>query len=459
MDMTLLFAVALVVVAMPFWAMKPKYLVYLFLGLIFFFPNPGWGVLDKANIFNLYSKGTGQLPVSLMTLFLWGMFLIVFVFANARSDALRWCNLRKYFWAFNALFAVYALFGVVIGNPIEKVLTEHGVITVFNMSLLVVVMLRIFKKKEDAEQLMSFLLLCVVTRGIYGIFRFVFQGGDPANVYANVEHIAVRLTFFDIGDLLVACMAAFYAGWMLLWKGRQVSFKGKLFYAFVLGVELFVIIFSYRRTAWGGLVLAGIPFVMLQPWRRRIQIALALAVLSMFTFTVVMRERLQGVAKGKGLLEMFFYDTATKGKLSADQGRLAELNAAFQTVKENMLFGVGPWGGYGPYSIDFMHSGFLHVWLKTGLLGLVIFVAMLVGYVLFCTFRRRTIPPVERGYFEAGFAGFLFLLPTLFMGTPIIEFRTMQLLGLVLVLPYIAYAIQRRSQIPLAPSLAHGARP
>ena len=445
MDMTFLFAVALVVMALPFLAMKPKYLVYLFLAMIFFFPNPGWGVLDKADIFNLYSKGTGQLPVPLMTLFMWAVFLIVFIFANARSDALRWCNLRKPFWAFNALFVVYALFGVAIGNPIEKVISERGVITVVNMSLLVGVMLRIFKKKEDAEQLMSFFLLCAVTRGIWGIFRFFFLGGDPANVYANIEHIAVRLTFFDIGDLVIACVAAFYAGWMLLWKGRQVSLKGKLFYAFVMGVELFVMVFSYRRTAWGGMVLVGAFFVMLQPWRRRIQAFLALAVLSAFTFSVVMRERLQGIAKGKGLWEMFFYDTATKGKFSADQGRLAELNAAFQTVKENMLFGVGPWGGYGPNSIDFMHSGFLHVWLKTGLLGLVIFVAILVSYVLFCTFKRRTIPPAERGYFEAGFAGFLFLLPTLFMGTPIIEFRTMQLLGFALALPYIAYAINRRS--------------
>lgn len=450
MDITFLFAVALVAMALPFLAMKPKYLVYLFLGMLFFFPNPGWGVLDKANIFNLYSKGTGQLPVSLMSLFIWGVFLIVSLFVNAKSDALRWCNLRKYFLAFNALFVVYALFGVAIGNPIDKVLSEHGVITVVNMSLLVLVMLRIFKKKEDADQLMSFFLLCVVTRGVWGVFRYFFLGGDPANIYANVEHIDVKLTFFDIGDLLVACMAAFYAGWMLLWNGRQVSFKGKLFYAFVLGVELFVIIFSYRRTAWGGLVLAGIPFVMMQPWRRRIQIFLVSGGLAMFTFTVVMRERLKGVTQSKGLLEMFFYDTAKGGKLSADQGRLSELNAAFQTVKENMLFGVGPWGGYGPYSIDFMHSGFLHVWLKTGLLGLVIFVAILAGYVLFCTFKRRTIPPAERGYFEAGFAGFLFMLPTLFMGTPIIEFRTMQLLGFVLALPYIAYAINRRSSMTIS---------
>jgi hypothetical protein len=39
---------------------------------------------------------------------------------------------------------------------------------------------------------------------------------------------------------------------------------------------------------------------------------------------------------------------------------------------------------------------------------------------------------------DAGFAGFLFWIPTLLIGTPIIEFRTMLLIGLSLAMPFVA---------------------
>jgi hypothetical protein len=46
---------------------------------------------------------------------------------------------------------------------------------------------------------------------------------------------------------------------------------------------------------------------------------------------------------------------------------------------------------------------------------------------------------------DAGFAGFLFWVPTLLIGTPMIEFRTMLLIGLCLALPFVAAGMQRRA--------------
>ena len=48
---------------------------------------------------------------------------------------------------------------------------------------------------------------------------------------------------------------------------------------------------------------------------------------------------------------------------------------------------------------------------------------------------------------DAGMAGLLFWMPTLLIGTPVIEFRTMLLLGLTLAMPYLA------ARVPLARSL------
>ena len=47
----------------------------------------------------------------------------------------------------------------------------------------------------------------------------------------------------------------------------------------------------------------------------------------------------------------------------------------------------------------------------------------------------------ELSQFE-GFAGFLFWIPTLLIGTRIIEFRTMLLIGLTLALPFVAVGME-----------------
>ncbi len=58
---------------------------------------------------------------------------------------------------------------------------------------------------------------------------------------------------------------------------------------------------------------------------------------------------------------------------------------------------------------------------------------------------------------DAGLAGLLFWLPTLLVGTPIIEFRTMLLLGFTLALPFLAPKLATKLVPKLAPKLANHA--
>ena len=119
---------------------------------------------------------------------------------------------------------------------------------------------------------------------------------------------------------------------------------------------------------------------------------------------------------------------------------------AFDTIRDHWLLGAGTWaefrGGMIAYHFgvyDFVHSGIVHIWLKTGLVGLALFLGGLLSYMVFVHAKRKLIEPEQRALFEAGFAGFLFSIPNLLIGTPVIEFRTMLLLGLVLAIPYLAY--------------------
>lgn len=422
---------------------RPYYALYAYLVIIFFFPNIGWGVDENVEIFNIYGKGTGVLPFSLVNIYLFGLFVISFLFWRNKQTNIAVCNIRKYFLIFNVLFLGYVTTGILTGVSFHDVVTGQGVIHVFNMTLVTLVLLRMVSDQEEVNRLTNFVLVCALVRGLWGTARFLFLGGDVANVYANVQKLNVKITFFDINDSLIACVAAFYSAWMVTWSGYVLSTKQKVFYWLVIIVELFVIVFSYRRTAWGGMLLAGMLFCSILPWRKRIIAITAISIIAAFVLTVVTVQRFEKLSAKKDTGDMLLYDLqgSTKG------GRFAELYRAFETIMEHPVVGVGPWGGYGPgEKYKFMHSGFLHVWLKSGTLGMLTFLAMLTGFGLFFISRRRHLAPEERGLYDAGMAGVLFIMPTLFMGTPIIEFRTMQLIGVCLALPYITYGVYIRAK-------------
>src|SRR5690606_16195204 len=108
-----------------------------------------------------------------------------------------------------------------------------------------------------------------------------FFGGDPVNPYDSIyDAPGTKLVFFDINDGLLACIAAAYAGFRLLHEPQSLGRVRKWFFAGLIVLGTFVVIFSLRRTGWGGLVLVGALLTWLAPPGKRLMPAiLMLAVL------------------------------------------------------------------------------------------------------------------------------------------------------------------------------------
>jgi hypothetical protein len=85
-----------------------------------------------------------------------------------------------------------------------------------------------------------------------------------------------------------------------------------------------------------------------------------------------------------------------------------------------------------------VHSGFGHLILKSGFAGLLLFLALLASFVVHVLRTRPRLVGNSALLADAGLAALLFWIPTLLVGTPVIEFRTMLLIGLGLALPYLA---------------------
>ena len=430
-------ALAILVLGMMYAAFtRPVNAVYAYLAVIFFFPTVNWGLAAGVEAMNLYSRGTGLFYFSVVNLYLFAIFLLGVFYWKQRNPGLEACNIGKYFWFFTAWFAGNVAVGVALGISPVEIFKQRGVINLLNTGLLTTVLIRAVNTPREMERFTQLILWCGALRGGFGVLRFIFGHGDIANVYENVQHAGIKLTFFDINDSLLACVAGFIAAWRLF--ERDATMPKRFMYLSLLLLELVIAVFSYRRTAWGGMAMAAVLFCTLQPLRYRIPLFVGGVVAGGAGLTILIAQRFTKVSSGRGILDMLFYDVGGK----ASEGRFAELVPAFHVVLEHPVLGIGSWGGYGlGGSIEFMHSGLLHIWLRTGLLGLVPFILMFFSYFWFCWRVRKQIPRSHRGLFEAGLAGLIFTLPTHIFGTPVIEFRTMQSLGFCLALPYIVYGI------------------
>lgn len=447
----LMAALVLIPVAIGVCIRAPKLVVYGFIGILFMFSSSTWGQLEIDN--TIYSRGTGMFHFSVLN-------ILLFIAAGAAL-------LRKlanpyvpyfvfpwphYLFAFLFILVAHIFTGTMMGVDLELILGYNGIINILNMMLFMYLILMALHDEKDKRDLLLVIVGIAAVRGVYGLIRYVMFGGDSANPYRNFEDVDVSIFFFDIADNFVAAMAAFIAAWLLTSPQVRMSpFKRVMLYGF-LALEIAAIALSFRRSSLLGLILMFALLLYRLPAKQRILFgSMAVAMLTA-TLMVMVNERLQTVdGGGGGLLSSFFYDIT--GDRAGTQGRFYELYAAWQSVGSNWLFGLGSWGNftadrgilaYHTGRMDFIHSGFGHIVLKTGIAGLLLFCGLLLSYTMYYFRHRKRLQGNSAILADAGFAGMLFWVPTLLIGTPIIEFRTMLMIALCLAMPFVAVGLKRR---------------
>lgn len=429
--------------AIPFW-------VTAYFAIVFCFPNNSYGMLDAEKAFNLYGRGTGTFYFSAINVLLFALFFQAFagrLYAKPLpiKNNLRWLSF---------LFGLILFGNLVVGLMLKNVrwfeiFGPSGLLNVLNLMLVFFVLMTSLQKPKDLDRFINVFLVCAVGRGVWGLFRFAVLNGDPANVYANFQHKEIRLTFFDINDSFVAAVALIIVAFKLL-SDRNRSMRHQVMCWAIIALELFTIVFSYRRTAWGGLVIAAVFFAIYQRKALRLWLFASYIFIGLPLMLYKFSQRSSEAAHANSLLERLLPEIGGGGQLNFTTGRFAELYAAILSIKESPLFGLGAWGSYDATrfselfwhngNFTWMHSGLMHIMLKTGLVGVAIVIGLFIAYARFVRKAGRELNGNYLGIALAGAAGVLFMVPTLLIGTPVIEFRTMQLLGFALALPYMAYA-------------------
>ncbi|HYD97618.1 MAG TPA: O-antigen ligase family protein [Noviherbaspirillum sp.] len=425
----------------------PKLVVFGFIGILFCFSDSTWGQLETDA--NIYSRGVGMFYFSLLNLILMvaGVAALLKRLANPQGPQLA-PPMAKYLAAFVFLLLGHVVVGLMQGIELDVILGYSGIFNVLNMMVFMYLVIMAFESEKDTQRLLLMIIALATLRAIFGAVRFFLFDGDTANPYRNFEGLDIKIFYFDINDNFVASLGAFCAAWLLTTPGVKLGwFKRGLLIAFLV-LEVAAVALSFRRTSLIGLGLMFLFLFLRLPGTRKFMFSIVAAGLLAAVASVFYEHRLQ-FASEDDMLSSLIYDIAPSRGIK--DGRFYELYAAAQSMDGNWLFGRGTWGtfsgdrerlSYHGDDFSFVHSGFGHVLLKTGIVGLLLFCGLLAAYVGFYMRHRNSLAGYARLLGDAGFAGFLFWVPTLLVGTPIIEFRTMMMLGLVLAMPFIAVGIR-----------------
>ncbi len=423
----------------------------LFVALLALFSSSTWGQLQEEN--TLYARGTGWFYFSLMNIALWlaaGAAMLTMLarqpLSTVRTPA---SPFPLFLGAFGFLLFAHVVVGVASGQALLAILSYTGLLNVLNMALFALLLLVALAGEAGPRRLLATLVALAALRAVFGLVRYAWFGGDSANPYRNFEGLNIRLVYFDIGDNYIAALAAFCIAWLLLMPGVRLKPWRRSWLLALLALEVATVALSFRRSSLLGLVLMCAVLLWRLPWQRRVAFGGLGTLAAAAAATVLLRERLQAgdvTVPGGGFLASLLYDVGPQR--ATEVSRFYELEAAAHSLQGSWLFGLGSWGsfrgneealGYHFGKFDFVHSGFGHLMLKSGIAGLLLFVTLLAAVVIHYVRTRPALRGNAALLADAGIASLLFWLPTLLVGTPVIEFRTMLLLGMTLAMPYLAH--------------------
>ena len=461
-------AIALLAVAgMGVGLVCPRILAYIYLAIFFSFNSTSYGSLSMFATGGVYSRGSGMLLFALVLWFVLGAWCCARASAAFAGQPTPECNLRPWFGGWLILLVLHVGAALASGVKVAAALAPSGFANIVWMAPPIFLLLTTFRTRAHAVELMRFIMLAGLARAVFGLVRWAVLGGDPNNVYANRNAIPIQLTFFDINDSLLCCLALTVAALHLF---RPASFATAwrppatwlaLAWCTLLATGLCILL-SYRRTAWIGAVLAGAVIAWRFPWRRRLQLlALGLPPLGVGIGVLLASRFAQSSQRG---LSNLIYDMRSR-RFGAESERVLELKLALADFFAHPLSGIGAWGRYAGFEHIswqanqdgglFVHSGVLHIALKAGLPGLILLFGMGWAFLRASRLSLR-LAKNDSGtaaclaLATAGVAGLAFMLPDILVGTPVPQVRTTQMLAICMALPYIALQASRNALQPCA---------
>jgi len=433
--------------------------------LVVVFPNSASTAVAGEYGWNVFGKGQRYFFFSIVELLAMSLGLLL---ALHHWVSKRWVGLARtegptplaqhpnpyavFYFGFFLLVLGWALLDVVMDqNGWSQNFGRNGVWTLVVQGLFLSALVRLCTTEKLLFSGFHWMIVTVAGVVVYGLVRYVFLGGDPQGVYETDGSLPLRLSFWDINYLIFATSLG---GW-LLWCAADPACRRSWPWREALALLAFIAVaLSARRSAQVGVLVTLFALALVLPRGKKLVVGVMIAL----TFAAVGYKLNQRIDDNRPLLTRLVQgDQRAQYLFDPRYGRYYELEVAWKDIRRNPVFGVGPANGFNPPShmgleyhrgnFGFVHSGFGHVLLKTGFVGLTLLLGLLLTYATLVLRLWRRLDHRQRGLLVFSGAGMLAFLPTLAIGTPFIELRTALTMGVLMALPL---ALWRLLPVPQA---------
>ena len=433
---------------------RPVVPLLVYLAVFFTFAQSGYGSLElRSNA--VYFRGSGQLFYPLV---FWGLLVALAwtwlgrAFSNAKPVGTP--SVNRWLMAWLALLVAHTVWGVASDAKLADILGGYGFAYLVWMAPLILLMVWSVRDKGTLLLLARLLVLAALAKAVFGVTRWAFFGGDPSNYYQNFGNVNIKLTYFDIGDSMVCLLGGAVAASLLFVRRVSRGFQAwDVLYALTIILTLVCITLSYRRTVWGGVGLA----VLLLLWRMdaKVRFPVLLAGVPVFVAGLVFAaSRRLGQQSGVEGVRSFFFDLISS-RAGPESTRALELRLAWEAFADSPIVGIGSWGRYANSKLipwqdsvtagSLLHSGTLHIAMKSGLIGLFLLGGLIWAYVAHVRRLPRDLDAISTALVVASACGLLLMVPDMIFGTPTIQIRTTQLIAFCLGLPFMVSVALRQS--------------
>jgi O-Antigen ligase len=437
-----------------FAAYRPIFIIVPLLLILFWVTDISYGqVIETGG--SIYSRGSGLLVFPALV---WGLIITLgwlrfLEFFNGPSKDKLIFNINKWFVAWLVLLFCHLMVAIVLDVSLIDAVGPSGFSNWIVSWLFMLLLLKTVRDEKDVRLLLNFILIVGVSRATFGLVRWAAFGGDPSNAYANRHGLSLNLTFFDVYDGLV-CMLTICVAVMRLFPlnaEKQESRTYKLLLVICIVLCVACVLLSFRRSAMIGMFLGGVFLLYQIPKRARWSVIFAGMPLALAGAAYTVWKRLSQTRLA-GDLSGFLFDI-TPQNVGPDTPRLLELRLAWESLQNSPITGIGSWAGYDHWQLvswqlyeggggAYLHSGVLHIALKAGLIGLVLFFGVIWSHIRFWNANQSNLYGDVRVLAVLGMVGCLFVIPDFVIGTSITKYRAMLMIGFCLATPYIAVKIK-----------------
>lgn len=254
---------------------------------------------------------------------------------------------------------------------------------------------------DSREKMMRLIYILLAVAAVKATILTAYYLAGRGWVYQLDSQAAYRITTMDSADLLIFITLLLVTAHLIV---RGDLRGGKAAAAAVACVPLlYVVIFSYRRAQWVGLVFSiGLLFLGASPQIRKKMMMLVFIVFLAGCAVAVTA----GLDAEKGARITARISSIFDSKQSSNVYHMLESRQVLQDLSGSPVFGLGLGSEHSPLGLyeadevptNVVHNTFLYVWMKIGLPGLLFFIWAAACFARRVRrFRRKHLHSVEWG--------------------------------------------------------------